>query len=189
MPSRASLKSELRERMRQWRRQLTSEQQSNTAHTLAEQCVLLPAWAAAKRIGLYLANDGEVITDLLAARVRAAGKVPYLPVLEYKQLRFAQWREGAELVPNQYGIGEPDETVARRSASELDVLCLPLVAWDRSGTRLGLGAGYYDRTLAQAPRPLLVGLGHSGREVDELPRDEWDITLDWIVTERDCHRC
>lgn len=189
MPSRASLKSELRQRMRQWRQQLSPEQQSSAALGLSDQCTALPGWANAQHIGLYLSADGEVSTAELAERVRATGKTPYLPVLENKRLRFAQWNAGIALVANRYGIGEPDESVRRHDAQALDILCLPVVAWDRYGTRLGMGGGYYDRTLAQAPRPLLVGLAHSGQEADALPRDDWDITLDWIVTEIECRRC
>lgn len=189
MPSRATLKSDLRQRMRQWRRQLSPEQQSSAALGLADQCAALPGWADAQHIGLYLPADGEVGTEALAQDLRATGKIPYLPVLEDNQLRFAQWGTGISLVANRYGIGEPHDSECRHAARALDILCLPVVAWDRFGTRLGMGGGYYDRTLAQAPRPLLVGLAHSGQEANEVPRDDWDITLNWIVTEMECLRC
>ncbi|NND66818.1 MAG: 5-formyltetrahydrofolate cyclo-ligase [Halioglobus sp.] len=175
--------------MRQWRQQLSPEQQSGAALDLASQCSALPQWTAAQHIGLYLPADGEVSTAVLADRVREVGKTTYLPVVQDNLLLFAEWRAAVPLVTNRYGIGEPDDSLHRKDAGELDILCLPVVAWDRSGARLGMGGGYYDRTLAQTQRPLLVGLAHAGQEVAELPRDDWDINLDWIVTDAECYRC
>lgn len=185
----AALKSDLRQRMRQRRRQLSSGQQALAARGLAEQCPLLPGWADATRIALYQAVDGEVGTAALAESIRNSGRTPFLPVVDGELLRFAEWQHEATLTANRFGVGEPREDLERYAATELDILCVPLVAWDRSGGRLGMGGGYYDRTLEREPRPLIVGLAHSCQEVEQLPRDEWDVTMDWVVTESGCLRC
>lgn len=189
MSSRAALKSELRQRMRHWRRQLSHAEQARAARQLARQCAALPGWSRARRIGLYHAVDGEIGTAALAQAAHDSGKTAYLPVVDGNLLRFARWDSEDSLTANRYGIGEPPTDVERIVATDLDILCLPVVAWDRSGARLGMGGGFYDRTLAQPPRPLLVGLAHSGQELTSLPRDEWDVAMDWVVTETGCLRC
>ncbi len=69
-------------------------------------------------------------------------------------------------------------------------MLLPLVAWDRTGTRLGMGSGWYDRTLARDTiRASRVGVGWALQEADALPRDDWDLPLDAVVTERGWFTC
>jgi 5-formyltetrahydrofolate cyclo-ligase len=99
-------------------------------------------------------------------------------------------------VPNRFGIPEP--AVARRdwrSARRLDVIVAPLVAFDRSGRRLGMGGGWYDRTLgfrrfhASFRRPWFIGLAYGFQEVARLEADAWDVPMDAVITEREAVRC
>jgi 5-formyltetrahydrofolate cyclo-ligase len=113
-----------------------------------------------------------------------------------KALRFAPWRNGDALVQNRYGIPEPDIAPASMlAAAELAVVLVPLLAFDRSGTRLGAGGGYYDRSFAAlrarplGDRPLLVGIGYGFQEVQHLPRAAWDVPLDIVITEHDRIDC
>jgi 5-formyltetrahydrofolate cyclo-ligase len=66
---------------------------------------------------------------------------------------------------------------------------MPLVGWDRQGGRLGMGGGFYDRALAGIKGPLLVGLAHAVQEVPQVPIDDWDVPLDFVVTESALHQC
>lgn len=128
-------------------------------------------------------------TAALAQMCREQDIELYLPVINTdKSLSFARWVSGQNLPCNKYGIPEPPADSARCDASSLDFLFLPLVAWDCSGTRLGMGGGYYDRTLAGVSEPRLVGLGHSFQEVAQLPRDPWDIPLEFVISEVALHR-
>ncbi len=74
-------------------------------------------------------------------------------------------------------------------AQSLDIILLPLVAFDRSGSALGSGAGYYDRALAfrltQPAPPLLIGIGFACQEVAGIPMADWDVPLDLVITERE----
>ena len=73
-------------------------------------------------------------------------------------------------------------------------LLVPLVAFDARGNRLGMGGGYYDRTLAYLRdrshwrRPRIFGLAHALQRVDALPKNAWDIPVDGVITEREMHR-
>jgi len=90
---------------------------------------------------------------------------------------------------NKYGIEEPEAISPSKTANAFDLLLVPLVAFDRSGTRVGMGAGYYDRALAalshQSSKPFLVGLAHHFQEVKSLKREPWDVPLDAILTDHE----
>ena len=90
----------------------------------------------------------------------------------------------------RFGIAEPPETANGAELPALALVCVPLVAWDSQGTRLGMGGGFYDRTFADADsRGLLVGLGYTLQEQTSLPRDTWDVPLDLVVTESTLISC
>jgi len=190
MPDRPPCKALLREELRQRRRTLSPQDQSAAARTVAIHIARIPGWPTARRIALYLASDGEIDTAPLSADCRAAKKQLFLPVIGEKNLmEFAEWKPGSELATNRYGIPEPPRSAQRCTAAALDIIVLPLVAWDRTGGRLGMGGGYYDRALAGVNGPLLVGLAHAVQQVPQVPRDEWDIPLDYVVTDSALHCC
>ena len=100
-------------------------------------------------------------------------------------LVFRAWAFGRALVPGAFGIGEP---AADAPLVEPDVLLLPLAAFDRTGHRIGYGAGHYDRTLQrlqQSRRVTTVGLAFATQEVARVPALPHDIRLDYIATERE----
>ena len=93
--------------------------------------------------------------------------------------------------PNRFGIAEPE--LGKNPTAPvwtLDIILLPLVAFDRAGNRMGMGGGFYDRTLARLnnsamERPLLIGLAHHCQEVEHLQAQSWDIPLDIIATDKE----
>ncbi len=179
-------KDELRRRLRQRRAAITPAQRNDAAHAAANHIANLPHWAGCRRLGLYLANDNEFDPAPIAALARARGSALYLPVIGAdSSLTFAHWAADVDLHSNRYGIPEPDAGAARVGLVDLDLVLVPLVGWDRSGGRLGMGGGYYDRTLAAATRPPLVGLAFAAQEVAAVPTEPWDIALDYVLTERE----
>jgi 5-formyltetrahydrofolate cyclo-ligase len=188
----------LRREIRAARRALSASEQRAHSHAVAALLRADPAFLRARRIGAYLAADGELDPATVIAAAVAAGKRCYLPVLHPfagPALWFCEWRPGDRLAPNRYGIAEPIITRRTlRTARELDLLLVPLVAFDDAGSRLGMGGGYYDRTLAYLPlrrhwrRPRVIGLAHALQRVESLPRNAWDIPVDAVVTERTVHR-
>jgi 5-formyltetrahydrofolate cyclo-ligase len=89
----------------------------------------------------------------------------------------------AALQPSRFGICEPRSGEAVPLA-RIDLVVLPGVAFDKKGIRLGYGLGCYDRALAAIERPTLVGLAYDFQVVNALPREEHDIPVDMVVTER-----
>jgi len=182
-------KAELRLVLRQRRAALTPSQQRAAATALRDRVTGLPAWAGARQIAIYFASDGEIDAEPLGTKARSAGKQLFLPVIaDGPSLEFARWDAGVKLADNRYGIPEPPAATARSPLSELDIVFVPLVGWDLFCNRLGMGGGFYDRTLSQSPGPLLVGLAHECQRVDELPGDSWDVRMDYIATESALYR-
>lgn len=100
-------------------------------------------------------------------------------------LLFREWSPGMAMQEGPYGIPEPPAEAFELRPS---VLLVPLLAFDRTGRRMGYGGGFYDRTLAllRADAAVLaVGLAYADQEVDEVPAGATDQQLDWVVTERD----
>lgn len=137
------------------------------------------------RIAGYVAVRHELDLNGLHGRALDRGWALHLPrVTGEHSMGFSPWRPGDALVPNRWGIGEP--TTEPAGAEDLDVVLLPCVAVDRRGTRVGHGAGFYDRALAGVvgdPRPALVGVAFATQLVEEIERRSWDVPLDLVVTE------
>ena len=138
-------------------------------------------WERAK-VGTYVAFDGELDPAALGERLRRAGHSTWLPVCgEDLHLRFRRWDGHQPLVSGPFGTSHPElgDTV---DPAQLDVVVVPLVAFDRHCHRVGFGAGFYDRTFAGEPRPVLVGSAHDLQELDPWRPEAWDVTLDAVVT-------
>lgn len=180
----------LRGQLRERRRAIPAAQRIASAEALAERLLALPFVPGAGHVAGYWAVDGEIA--LHAWQLRLPPALSYcLPVLhEDGCLRFAPWRAGDALVANRYGIPEPEnaaQTVLPAEAMALVVL--PLVGFDTHGRRLGMGAGWYDRSFAfrreRNGPPWLVGAGFAAQHVDALTSEPWDVPLDAVCTERD----
>ena len=185
-------KTALRQLMRARRRQLSASRQLNAALTLATRLQKQPLFQRSRRIAAYLPCDGEIDPMPLLHRAHRQGKHIYLPVLKGAALQFVRFRPGlTSMRPNQFGIPEPRALPAACIAlSQLDLVLLPLVAFDAKGGRLGMGSGFYDRTFAfkqtrrRRSQPLLIGLAHHLQQVPALPREPWDVPVAGVATDK-----
>jgi len=142
-----------------------------------------------KHCAFYLPNDGEISSLPLLAVAQKRKKACYLPKLLGDRMQFRHYQPPQKLVVNRYGIPEPDESCVAISPEKLDIVFVPLVAFDSTGNRLGMGGGYYDRAFAFKNRypgkaPVLVGLAHECQQSTELTINHWDIKLDFIATDK-----
>lgn len=184
----------LRKQMRSARRALTAQQQTQAAQNLLGNLSTLPEFIRARNIAIYLPSDGEIDPRPLLERCWAMGKKTYLPVLHpirHNSLWFAPYSKDTKMTRNCYRIEEPAlQKAPRRPAWALDLVLLPLVAFDANGGRMGMGGGYYDRTFAFSTKPnglrgpKLLGLAHELQRVDKLPVESWDIPLAGILTDQ-----
>lgn len=189
-------RSAIRRQMRRRRNSLTPLEQEIAGHHLGRLLQRQPFFHRSKRIALYIASDGEIDPSYVLEAGLRRNKQCLLPVLHPVRpgrLWFRRVNYGSHLEANRFGIPEP-QAGRLTPGMGLDVVLLPLVAFDRYGGRLGMGAGFYDRSFAfknQSRRqsPLLVGLAHSCQEADQLPVARWDIPLAAVVTEKDIICC
>lgn len=174
--------------IRQRRRALTSAQQIESAQQAANRMLAYPPVVMAHAVAVFLSFDGELDTQPLIEQLWRAGKNVYLPVLHPfspGNLLFLHYHPHSELVVNRLKIQEPALDVRDvLPLSQLDVLITPLVAFDETGQRLGMGGGFYDRTLQnwQSHSLMPVGYAHDCQRVEKLQIEEWDIPLPAVVT-------
>ena len=185
---------QLRRQLRNARRALTPAQQRQASRGLYRQLAQHPLFRRARHIALYLPNDGEIDPRPLLRAAQRRGKTTYLPVLSpWPQSKMVFQRIDARepLRANRFGIAEPRRNRARqRKIWALDLILLPLVGFDRHGGRLGMGGGFYDRSLAYRKmrknwhKPTLLGLAHECQQVDRLAMASWDVPLQATVTDK-----
>lgn len=181
-------RQEIRQQVRHLRRVMTDEQQAQAAEQLAELALNYAPLAAARHIALFLSVDGELNTRPLIARLWHLKKAVYLPVLHPfspGNLLFQRYSPDTPLIPNKLRIPEPPLDIRQLiTLDQLDLMLVPLVAFDQHGQRLGMGGGFYDRTLQNWRQHgfLPVGLAHDCQQVDSLPVAEWDVPLPAVMT-------
>jgi 5-formyltetrahydrofolate cyclo-ligase len=182
-PSRADLRSEMRRR----RRALTAAERESAAKAALAHFRSAFRLREGAHIGIYLSAKGELDTTSFIELMRRRNCRLYVPVVRGtgRTMRFMPL-EGP-LRKNRFGISEP-RFDARRCIDPraLDLVLMPLVAFDFSGERLGSGAGYYDRTFSFSrarKHPRLIGLAYSWQGVETLERAPWDVPMHAVVTD------
>ena len=174
------------------------------AHRRAGRAAAEDLWRQfqdARRQGLVIDRDDVVsgywpIRDEIDIRRLLTGLTDQatrcaLPVIEGrdKPLRFRRWQPGQELVQRSFGLSEPLDAARVLTPR---ILLVPLLAVDSRGNRLGYGGGYYDRTLnflRQTVPIVAVGIGFEVQRVADVPHDDRDAALDWVVTDKSVSRC
>lgn len=190
-------RSEIRDLVRKKRNLLSLKEQKIAANSIkVNLSQLLNSYNNAK-IALYLSNDGELKTSKLIYKLQQDNHEIYLPVIHPftpGNLLFQKYEKNSPMKANRYGIFEPELNCSHVCpVNELDIIFTPLVAFDDSGNRLGMGGGFYDRTLARYytegwQKPLLIGIAHNCQKVESLPIESWDIPLKTIVTPEKIYR-
>ena len=178
--------------MRGLRRQLSPAAQSAAAQSITERLLSQIFFQKAAQIAAYLPFDGEVDTSMLISTANNAGKTICLPVLinNGKDMKFAVYTPEQRLLINRFGIPEPArEERCYIAANQLDLVLTPLVAFDQSLNRVGMGAGYYDRCFSflrhrkNWVKPRLIGLAYDFQCVPAIKTHDWDVPLSGVVTE------
>lgn len=175
------LRQQLRRTMRARRLSLSQAEQQQAAQNLRFYANTLLERYRPNTLAFYLPFNGEISPLVLLNHCLTQGNICTLPVLHPfspHYLQFVQYRSESDLIPNRFGILEPKLDVRNIvPLNEIDMIFVPLVACDKQNNRLGMGGGFYDRTLAYMPQAVTVGLAHRCQQVDQLPIESWDIPL------------
>jgi 5-formyltetrahydrofolate cyclo-ligase len=182
----------LRKAFRDKRLSLSNEQQTTAAQGLVKQYQKNALFQDARNVALYLSFNGEVNTQPLIDYLWSMNVDVFVPILHpfcKGHLLFQEFTHNTKMRENHFGISEPRLDVQRVCPVEnLSIIFTPLVAFDLSGNRLGMGGGFYDRTLARLKKmgdkskPIVVGLAHELQKSTALPTETWDIRLPYILT-------
>lgn len=191
-----SARMQLRAEYRKKRDNLSAKEQTASALNLVAQFKQQDIYKGAKHIAVYLSNDGELETTALLEYLWDKQLNVYIPVLNPNKnghLLFLHYIPTTAMTKNRFGIREPvlDEQMVT-SPSSLDIIFTPLVAFDLKGNRLGMGGGYYDRTLASLSnktpkKPKIVGLAHDFQQSNSISTASWDVPIDYVQTPSQLH--
>ena len=179
--------SALRTSLRQQRRSLSLQMRTSAASALARRLIRLQLLRKGRSIAVYNAIDGEIDLSQVIRHARQAGCALYAPHIVDMRTRKMEFVALTRRV-------EKFSDSNRINPRQLDVVLVPLVAFDAAGWRLGFGAGFYDRKFAFMRRkflrkPLLIGVGYDFQRVPQLRPQRWDVRLRSVVTERRVYRC
>jgi 5-formyltetrahydrofolate cyclo-ligase len=189
-------KQRLRKEILDRRKELSAAHRVVRSADILQRLFELEAVRSATWIHFYVSSGHEVETTGMIAHALSRGKRVSVPKMEpeSKRLILSELRDPVrELSPGPKGIPEPKPEAFRPvDAHAMALFVIPGVAFDERGNRLGQGAGYYDRLLANiSDRIPIVGLAFELQIVKEIPVGEHDIKVNWIVTEKrtmDCRR-
>lgn len=194
-------RAQIRKSARALRQGISAGEQNRESLRVCKLLCQLPHIQNSQHISLYLANDGELDLAPFIQWCWKTGKNIYLPVIHpfsKGHLLFLRYQKNTILQANKYGILEPKLSITELiTLDALDIIFTPLVAFDGKGNRLGMGGGFYDRTLEnwyvqRLNQALLnsksklkfipIGLAHNNQKVSNVPSQSWDVPLPQVIT-------
>ncbi len=177
-------KTELRKAFKRLRAKLSVEQAAAGSLAVTRHILACDAYRKARCIMGYLAFGNELSVDLVLQQALTDGKTVAVPFVT----------SATEMVPvllsgmddfelDRYGIRSVRQPVQLVQPEQMDLVLVPGVAFGRDGSRLGMGAGYYDRFLPQACNAALMGIAYDTFLTDSLPKDEYDVVMQLLASE------
>jgi 5-formyltetrahydrofolate cyclo-ligase len=183
-------KAVLRKNLRALRRALPPEVHRAKSRRAAAALSRLPAFSAGRRVALYLPFDAEAATESLLAAARRRKLKVFVPVVADRRRRRLAFRElGAHTRRGAFGIHIPHGSRREVAARWFHLIIVPLVGVDADGRRLGMGGGFYDRTLRFRRQrthwrgPRVIGLAFDCQCVASVGAESWDLAFDHVATE------
>ena len=182
-------KSELRSECRLARANMTVAARKKASARICDAVTRSGYFRRSRIVGCYLSTDEEVDTCAIIQRGLTMGKQIFAPVLgKNGSMRFRDLSADSRLSLNQFGLMEP-QTGEFVDPHHLDIVITPLVAFDASGNRIGMGGGYFDRCFAFLKgrkiwlHPKLIGLAFDCQRVGSIAPNPWDIGLYRVIME------
>lgn len=183
-------KVKIRTKLLKFRNQMKPSEQLSKSRKIAEKLEDFAVFKKAQHVLFYYSHNGEVSTlELIENFIEA--KQLYLPIIRGKSHFQAiplkpplTLSKGFEGVPEPVGI-EPSGVYDQ----QIELVITPGVAFDRKGNRLGMGKGYYDRYFQQNHSPLKIALAYEEQVLDSLPKDPYDVRIDFIITDKNIYKC
>ncbi len=180
-------RDQIRASLKQQRKALNESQLRTAAMALLHHCT--PFLNGVKSIAGYQAMSGEIPLDAIFNYCHERNITTLLPIMREQSLLFAPFNPDTQFVTKRYGIQEPQIAESEwLTPDALELVFVPLVAFDDTCNRIGMGGGFYDRSfefrkVCGAP-PQLVGVAHSLQHVENAHAQSWDVPLDAVATDQ-----
>lgn len=184
-----SNKKELRAELKKTRNNLEPIYVKEASKLICQRIIASKLYKNANVILAYLAFGKEVSCDELVAKALTDGKTVCIPyIIDKEHFLAAKLNSLENLVLDRYGIRTAAEPIIEVLHSDIDLILVPGLAFGKDGSRMGMGAGYYDRFLADT-QAITLGLAYEKLLQDEILTDEHDIAMEYIVTENNLIQC
>ena len=188
------MKPTLKLRILEKRKKLTKQEVKEKSKKIIDNLKSLKEFQSAKNMVFYVSfgnevDTHEIIKELLANKEKTV-IVPYV-LKNYPILQLSELKNFDELEEKTFGILEPRELYIREfSIKKIDLVILPGVVFDKDGCRIGYGFGYYDRFLKKLEKHVKkISLAFELQIVNEIPKEKYDVPVDFVVTEKRVIRC
>lgn len=180
-----------RKKLQHLRAKITFSEQKKISTIITEQLSHHPLFLQSRTIAGYIAIQQEIDPSALLQKAWQNKKTCYLPILQDQQLIFGEYQPHTLLKKNQFSIPEPPVvSKACIAPAEIDLVLVPLVGFTEKGQRLGMGAGFYDRSFSfllnspRSARPFLLGLAYEWQKLTAFTEKNWDVPLNAVMTEK-----
>ncbi len=181
----------LRQEILAKRRQLTAKESAQAGLSILKTIMQMNVFKRTVNVASYISLSGELCTQDMNEyfMTRHHLCLPYMVTGQKGKMDFYSFKKGDELVENRFHILEPKNQPENLVLEDkIDVIVVPLVAFDNKGNRMGMGGGYYDRMLKKVRKDcLVIGVAYEFQLVDELLVEEWDMPMDIVITEKNCY--
>lgn len=177
------MKNRIRQDLREKRKKISPQLYLEKSQMIRSTLESLPIYKAAKRLLVYISSSEEVDTIAFVKDCLAAGQTVFVPRVQGEKLVVCPITKWEDLEPGQYGILEPIEVIKDVNPSEIDLIIVPGIAFDKTRHRIGYGKGFYD-TLLKTTKGLKIGLAFQEQILDKIPEEEHDVAMDIIITDQ-----
>lgn len=179
--------AQIRQDIKQKRALLTKEEVQVMSWQVYQRIMEHPFFKTPKIIASYMSFGGEIDTFKINDFLIKSGHTVCLPIIDESKkglMNFYTYQDVSELRPNRYKILEPTANDNKFVPPDnLDIVIVPLVAFNAQGDRIGMGGGYYDRMLKKvSTNCLALGLAHDFQKVEQIYRHKYDMPLDEVIT-------
>ena len=174
------------------RRKLSIAARNDRSNRITQQFSAWPIYQCSKTVMIYVSMPDEVGTDQLIEDALQNGKQVCVPILEeqYGDMSAILINNLNELTVGKFGLRMPNSDRSTKVFPyDIDLIVVPAVAFDKTGGRLGFGAGYYDRFLARAINAVFLGLAWDCQITGSIPCEAHDIKMDYLLTECGFYKC
>ncbi|WP_136667288.1 5-formyltetrahydrofolate cyclo-ligase [Flavobacterium sp. H122] len=179
------LKSDLRKKYKTLRNQLTFDEIMNDSLAIANFCIDLPIWDKTYfHLFLPIENQKEINTEFILQILAGRDKEVIISKSNFEDTSMTHYllTDNTKIKTNDYGIPEPVDGI-EVPANKIEVVFVPLLAYDKKGHRTGYGKGFYDKFLSECkPETIKIGLSYFDPEENIEDIFENDIKLDFCVT-------